>query len=47
MCSILEYLHGHAPQVVHRDFTPDNLIIDEKGMLKLIDFNLAKVPNLT
>ena len=47
MCAILEYLHGHAPQVVHRDFTPDNLIIDEKGMLKLIDFNLAKVPNLT
>lgn len=47
MCSILEYLHGHAPQVVHRDFTPDNLIIDEKGMLKLIDFNLARVPNLT
>lgn|GEM_PF-5224062 len=46
MCSILEYLHGHAPQVVHRDFTPDNLIIDEHGMLKLIDFNLAKVPNL-
>lgn len=47
MCSILEYLHGHAPQVVHRDFTPDNLIIDQKGMLKLIDFNLAKVPHLT
>lgn len=47
MCSILEYLHGHAPQVVHRDFTPDNLIIDGKGNLKLIDFNLAKVPNLT
>jgi tRNA A-37 threonylcarbamoyl transferase component Bud32 len=46
MCSILEYLHGHAPQVVHRDFTPDNLIIDDHGMLKLIDFNLAKVPNL-
>lgn len=46
MCTILEYLHGHAPQVVHRDFTPDNLIIDNHGMLKLIDFNLAKVPNL-
>ena len=45
MCSILEYLHGHAPQVVHRDFTPDNLIIDDSGNLKLIDFNLAKVPN--
>ena len=47
MCSILEYLHGHAPQIVHRDFTPDNLLIDYKGNLKLIDFNLAKVPNLT
>ncbi len=47
MCSILDYLHGHAPQVVHRDFTPDNLIIDQKGKLKLIDFNLAKVPDLT
>jgi len=46
MCSILEYLHGHAPQVVHRDFTPDNLLIDKSGILKLIDFNLAKVPNL-
>lgn len=45
MCSILEYLHGHAPQVVHRDFTPENLIIDDSGNLKLIDFNLAKVPN--
>ncbi|MBC7999792.1 MAG: protein kinase, partial [Leptolyngbya sp.] len=43
MCSILEYLHGHAPQVVHRDFTPDNLLLDENGVLKLIDFNLAKV----
>lgn len=43
MCNILEYLHGHAPQVVHRDFTPDNLLLDEKGILKLIDFNLAKV----
>lgn len=47
MCSILEYLHGHAPQVVHRDFTPDNLIIDHRGKLKLIDFNLARVPHLT
>lgn len=47
MCGILDYLHGHAPQVVHRDFTPDNLIIDSKGMLKLIDFNLAKVPNFS
>lgn len=42
MCDILGYLHGLAPPVVHRDFTPDNLILDKNGRLKLIDFNVAK-----
>lgn len=28
--------------VVHRDFTPDNLILDSAGRLKLIDFNVAQ-----
>jgi len=42
MCHILEYLHGLAPPVVHRDFTPDNLILRSDGTLKLIDFNVAQ-----
>lgn len=42
MCDILVYLHGLAPPVVHRDFTPDNLILNVDGTLKLIDFNVAK-----
>jgi tRNA A-37 threonylcarbamoyl transferase component Bud32 len=42
MCEILAYLHGLAPPVVHRDFTPDNLILQPDGLLKLIDFNVAK-----
>lgn len=42
MCSILEYLHGLAPPIVHRDFTPDNLIFNSSGILKLIDFNVAQ-----
>lgn len=42
MCDILKYLHGLNPPVVHRDFTPDNLILNDKGLLKLIDFNVAK-----
>ncbi len=42
MCEILNYLHGLNPPVVHRDFTPDNLILNDKGLLKLIDFNVAK-----
>lgn len=41
MCDILSYLSGHAPPVVHRDFTPDNLILTNDGRLKLIDFNVA------
>lgn len=42
MCDILHYLHAQSPPVVHRDFTPDNLILDESGNLKLIDFNVAQ-----
>lgn len=41
MCDILEYLHEQSPPVVHRDFTPDNLILTTSGVLKLIDFNVA------
>jgi len=42
MCEILEYLHSQTPPVVHRDFTPDNLILRKDGTLKLIDFNVAQ-----
>lgn len=41
MCLILQYLHDQTPPVVHRDFTPDNLILRKDGTLKLIDFNVA------
>ncbi|RTL45092.1 MAG: serine/threonine protein kinase [Candidatus Melainabacteria bacterium] len=42
MCSILQYLHSLSPPVVHRDFTPDNLILNKDGILKLVDFNVAQ-----
>ncbi len=42
MCEILSYLHGLVPPVVHRDLTPENLMLDSTGRLKLIDFNVAK-----
>ncbi|RTL36662.1 MAG: serine/threonine protein kinase [Candidatus Melainabacteria bacterium] len=42
MCDVLHYLHALTPSVVHRDFTPDNLILDASGRLVLIDFNVAQ-----
>lgn len=42
MCLILDYLHSFEPAVVHRDFTPDNLILQPDGKLKLIDFSIAQ-----
>jgi tRNA A-37 threonylcarbamoyl transferase component Bud32 len=41
MLNILAYLHGRTPPVVHRDFTPDNLMLDHNGTVKLIDFDVA------
>jgi len=41
MCEILRYLHEQSPPVVHRDFTPDNLILQRDGELRLIDFSVA------
>lgn len=38
---ILQYLHGQEPPVVHRDLTPDNLVLDKEGELSLIDFGAA------
>lgn len=42
MCDMLQYLHGLEPPVVHRDFTPENLILSRDGTLKLVDFNVAQ-----
>ncbi|HEY9677174.1 MAG TPA: protein kinase [Drouetiella sp.] len=42
MCDMLKYLHEQSPPVVHRDFTPENLILGTDGILKLIDFNVAQ-----
>jgi len=42
MCRILAYLHGQNPPIIHRDFTPDNLILQSKNELKLIDFSVAQ-----
>ena len=40
MCAILKFLHERG--VVHRDFSPENLILDANDRIKLIDFNVAQ-----
>ena len=38
---ILEYLHSQDPPVIHRDITPDNILMDENNKCYLIDFGSA------
>ena len=44
LVDVLEYLHGREPAVLHRDFTPDNLVysaVDQR--VKVVDFGAVNL----
>ena len=41
LTDILTYLHEQNPPLIHRDLTPDNVVVDTDGSLMLIDFGAA------
>lgn len=44
VCDVLTYLHTRSPQpIVFRDMKPSNLMLDEHGRIRLVDFGIAKV----
>jgi len=41
IAEILEYLHTLSPPILHRDLTPDNMIVSRDGSITVVDFGAS------
>jgi len=43
LCDLLAYLHSRQPAIIFRDLKPANIMLNDEGRIKLIDFGIARV----
>ena len=43
LCDVLNYLHNQQPPIVFRDLKPSNIMLEDSGRIKLIDFGIARL----
>lgn len=43
LADTLDYLHNSHGKIIYRDMKPENVMIDENGSVKLLDFGIAKI----
>jgi hypothetical protein len=42
ICTVLEYLHSRQPPIIFRDLKPSNVMVNSVGIVKLVDFGIAR-----